>query len=68
MNLIFDLDGTLVNSAPGILSALSYVIKKHELDSPVALSSDLIRPPLREMLVTVRGSYRSGFRFNGADI
>ena len=56
MNLIFDLDGTLVNSAPGILGALSYVIKKHELDSPVALSSDLIGPPLREMLVTVSGS------------
>ena len=56
MNLIFDLDGTLVNSAPGILGALSYVIKKHELDSPVALSSDLIGPPLREMLIGLSGS------------
>ena len=56
MNLIFDLDGTLVNSAPGILDSLSYVIKAHNIDCPVTLSHALIGPPLREMLVKVSGS------------
>lgn len=56
MNLIFDLDGTLVNSAPGILSALRYVIKNHQIDYPFILSSDLIGPPLREILVTLSDS------------
>jgi len=56
MNLIFDLDGTLVNSAPGILGALSYVIKTHKIDGPTKLSSELIGPPLREMLIRLSGS------------
>jgi len=56
MNLIFDLDGTLVDSAPGILSALNHVVKKHEINSSVTLSADLIGPPLREMLVGLCGS------------
>jgi phosphoglycolate phosphatase len=56
MNIIFDLDGTLVNSAPGVLGALRYVMKKHQIDSPTILSADLIGPPLREMLVSLSGS------------
>ena len=56
MNIIFDLDGTLVNSAPGVLDALGYVIEKHEIESPVELSADLIGPPLREMLIRLSSS------------
>jgi phosphoglycolate phosphatase len=59
MNIIFDLDGTLVNSAPGVLDALSYVIEKHEIESPVALSVDLIGPPLREMLIQLSSSTKA---------
>jgi len=56
MNVIFDLDGTLVNSAPGILGALGYVIKKHGIEGSATLTSDLIGPPLREMLVSLCGT------------
>jgi phosphoglycolate phosphatase len=56
MNVIFDLDGTLVDSAPGVLSALSHVIKKHQIRSPIKLSAELIGPPLRELLIRLSGS------------
>ncbi|MBT8549395.1 HAD hydrolase-like protein [Polynucleobacter paneuropaeus] len=59
MNIIFDLDGTLINSAPGVLGSLSYVMKKHQIDDPAALSPDLIGPPLREILIKISRS--SGF-------
>ena len=56
MNVIFDLDGTLINSAPGVLGALRYAMKKHQIDSPTILSADLIGPPLREILIELSGS------------
>jgi phosphoglycolate phosphatase len=55
MNVIFDLDGTLVNSAPGILSTLNHVVKKHNIRSSGQLSPALIGPPLREMLCGLCG-------------
>lgn len=60
MNIIFDLDGTLVNSAPGVLDALRHVIEKHEIKCPIELSADLIGPPLREMLVRLSSSPKAG--------
>lgn len=60
MNIIFDLDGTLVNSASGVLDALSYVIEKHEIESPVELSTDLIGPPLREILIRLSSLSKAG--------
>jgi phosphoglycolate phosphatase-like HAD superfamily hydrolase len=30
--IIFDLDETLINSAPGVIDSLSYVMKKHHID------------------------------------
>ena len=45
MNIIFDLDGALINSAPGVIDSLSYVMKKHHIDHSTALSPDLIAPP-----------------------
>ena len=56
MNVIFDLDGTLVNSAPGVLGALTHVMAKHQIKNPAILSADLIGPPLREMLIRLSGS------------
>jgi phosphoglycolate phosphatase len=63
MNVIFDLDGTLVNSAPGIMGALRYVIKKHGIEPHVLLSADLIGPPLRELLIEISGSSEVGDLF-----
>jgi phosphoglycolate phosphatase len=56
MNIIFDLDGTLINSAPGVLGSLRYVMKKHQIKDPAALSLDLIGPPLREILIKLSSS------------
>lgn len=56
MNLIFDLDGTLVDSAPGVLSSLAHVIEKHQISYPDNLTSEIIGPPLREMLIKLFGS------------
>lgn len=55
MNLIFDLDGTLVDSAPGILTTLTFVLAEHGLKYADQLTPKLIGPPLREMLVELSG-------------
>lgn len=56
MNLIFDLDGTLVDSAPGIMVALEHALEKSDVAASHVLTSDLIGPPLREMLLKILGS------------
>lgn len=55
MNIIFDLDGTLIDSAPGILSTLMYVISEHEIDCIDKLKPEIIGPPLRELLDELTG-------------
>lgn len=55
MNLIFDLDGTLVNSKAGVLASLEYIIEKNNVEKKCALNSELIGPPLYELLVSVVG-------------
>lgn len=53
--LIFDLDGTLIDSAPGILSSLSMVLDGAGVASRVTLNSSLIGPPLQETLSILTG-------------
>lgn len=48
--VIFDLDGTLVDSAPGILASLEYAINKAGLSLPSPFDASLIGPPLPELL------------------
>ena len=50
MNLIFDLDGTLVDSSPGILASLSVAFSASKLEPVEPLNNRLIGPPLREVL------------------
>lgn len=53
---IFDLDGTITDSAPGILKSLCYMMEKHKI--PVLPEEKLrlfIGPPLRESLPEVFG-------------
>jgi phosphoglycolate phosphatase len=45
-NFIFDLDGTLVDSAPGILSSFRIALQQLNLKSAVPLDGSLIGPPL----------------------
>lgn len=49
-DVIFDLDGTLVDSAPGILLSLRAALESVGLESEVALDRDLVGPPLMEII------------------
>jgi phosphoglycolate phosphatase len=54
-SIIFDLDGTLVDSASSILTAFSYVLKLNNLQPLKQLASDVIGPPLMQTLTMLSG-------------
>ncbi|MBK9625778.1 MAG: HAD hydrolase-like protein [Rhodocyclaceae bacterium] len=53
--VIFDLDGTLVDSAPGIIAAFRAVLAAHQIAPHVPLNDSLIGPPLAETLTRLTG-------------
>jgi phosphoglycolate phosphatase len=53
--LIFDLDGTLIDSAPSILSSLAMVLEEAGVAARVPLHKNLIGPPLQETLSILSG-------------
>jgi phosphoglycolate phosphatase len=53
--IIFDLDGTLVDSAPGILASYQLAFNQCGLQPKVPLESSLIGPPMRETMALVAG-------------
>lgn len=53
--LIFDLDGTLIDSAPSILASLAMVLDEAGVTARVPFSNSLIGPPLQETLTTLTG-------------
>ncbi|MEI7868320.1 MAG: HAD hydrolase-like protein [Candidatus Methylumidiphilus sp.] len=50
IHIIFDLDGTLIDSSPSILSSFSTTLLSHNIQPAKSLDSSLIGPPLRETL------------------
>ncbi len=50
ISIIFDLDGTLVDSAPGILMSLGYAMNVTGITPARALTPDVIGPPLADTL------------------
>lgn len=54
-NLIFDLDGTLIDSAPSILSCLKLVVENNGYLGMNKFDSALIGPPLKETLGLITG-------------
>ena len=54
-NVIFDLDGTLIDSAPSILEAFKQVLEQFSYAPIKTLNSGLIGPPLRETLQVISG-------------
>ncbi len=56
MHVLFDLDGTLVDSAPSILAGFSAVVERHGIAPQVPLDSRLIGPPLLPTLARISGS------------
>ena len=53
--LIFDLDGTLIDSSPAILASFAQVLAKNQLTAQVPLNKNLIGPPLPATLSTITG-------------
>jgi phosphoglycolate phosphatase len=54
-SVIFDLDGTLVDSAPGIIDCFRQVLADRALHPIRPLNASLIGPPLRDTLRTLTG-------------
>lgn len=54
-HILFDFDGTLVDSAPAILACFSRVLQAHGLTACRAIDASLIGPPLRQTLATLSG-------------
>lgn len=55
-HVLFDFDGTLVDSAPAILACFSRVLKERGLQAMCPIDASLIGPPLRQTLATLSGS------------
>jgi phosphoglycolate phosphatase len=54
-SIIFDLDGTLIDSAPSILFGFKHVLEINGLDPLIPLTSSLIGPPLTTTLRIISG-------------
>ena len=52
-SVIFDLDGTLIDSSPGILASLAFAFQSVGIIPNQALVSSLIGPPLRETILSL---------------
>jgi len=55
-HLIFDLDGTLIDSAPSILDSFAYAFESMGITPQRPLTSEIIGPPLMETLTKLSGS------------
>ena len=55
-HIIFDLDGTLVDSAPGILRSLAYAFETQAIQPRAPITTQVIGPPLHETIAHLSGS------------
>lgn len=55
-HVVFDLDGTLVDSAAGILKSMGDALLNRGMEPKVALTSEIIGPPLMKTLALVSGA------------
>ena len=53
--IVFDFDGTLIDSAPGILKCFRKIIESNHIDPAVSIDETLIGPPLFETLSRITG-------------
>ena len=51
-NIIFDLDGTLINSGPGIIHAVQYALKKYGInETDMTVLKSFVGPPLNQQFI-----------------
>jgi len=55
-NILFDLDGTLIDSSPGILAAYAEALRRERIEPLVPLAPKLIGPPMRTTVAQLVGS------------
>jgi len=53
--ILFDLDGTLIDSKASILSTLDRSLKKHNIEAAIPLTDNLVGPPLKDVVRLVSG-------------
>ena len=59
--VLFDLDGTITDSAPGIINSIRYALEKHGLDVPAENElRKFVGPPLKEQFQEVFGLPATG--------
>ena len=58
-DIIFDLDGTLIDSAPSILECFKEALESNGIEPLFPLNSDLIGPPLVQTLSRLTGIHES---------
>lgn len=52
-NIIFDLDGTLLDSGPGIINAVKYALQKYDIDEKnTSILRSFVGPPLHQQFAT----------------
>ena len=56
MNIIFDLDGTLIDSSKGILNAVDLAFQQCTVELQQPLTPNLIGPPLTQLLPLLSGT------------
>ena len=54
-NIVFDLDGTLIDSAPSILKCLDLSLNQHDISPIIPLTYKVIGPPLEVTLKKLTG-------------
>lgn len=54
--VLFDLDGTLIDSSPSILSAFAATLSSHNIRPALQLEPSIIGPPLRDVLTKLAGT------------
>ncbi|WP_019939046.1 HAD family hydrolase [Bordetella sp. FB-8] len=52
-HIVFDLDGTLIDSAPAILGTLASILEQAGLEPVRPLTQDIIGPPLAEIVASL---------------
>ena len=51
-NIIFDLDGTLINSGPGIIHSVQYALKKYGInETNMTVLKSFVGPPLNQQFI-----------------